>query len=93
MRRWGGGSLLQLFRLVIKGALKLNSDWLIHDLPRENNFCLSNDRSAACSRLDSLPCVFVCIALFSADIMHTKVKRAHERFKCGTRHQISQLIL
>ena len=72
----GGVSLLQLFSLVIKGALRMNFDWLIHDLPQENNSCPSNDSNAACSRLDSLPCVFVCIALFSADIMRTKGKKS-----------------
>lgn len=88
----GGNFLLQLFIRVIKGAYITSSDWSIRDLPRENSSCLSNEISRACPRLDSLPCVFVCIALFSADIIRTKVKRAHERFKCGTRQQISQLI-
>lgn len=68
--------MLQLSIVVIKAALEFNSDWLSRDLPRENNSCPSNDRRAACSRLDSSPCVFVCIALFSADIMRTKVKKS-----------------
>lgn len=76
MSQRGGVSLAQLFRLVIKCALRKAHDWLIRDLPWENNFSLSNDRNAECSRLDSLPCVFVCIALFSADIMRTKGKKS-----------------